>query len=801
MVKSSALVAAIAASAYLNGLHGDWLDDDPVAITNNPDADCANGNWHGLISNDFWGQPLESASSHLSFRPLTTLSFRLQNCFVGFHAASFHAVNVALHSLVCVLLHCALAGPILDCHGQRLFASLLFALHAVHVEVVTNTVGRAELLSAVFSLLAILEYRRIFLLPTTAAWLTPPPGTCSLHVESRRSRSLLLLACVVALAGAAMFCKEVGLTAILVCAAIDVAMAVRILAYAVSTDSKGAPLRQRLHECFSNVILPIMLRVALLTLGGIALLAARLWINGWRSPQFTSADNAAAFCPSCLCRILSYSHLYFINLRLLLLPTNLAHDWSMTTVPNMVSLEDPRLPLAALPYTLLLAISLTAVAALQREVHIHCHRQRPQKRPTLSSAPAFGASLFMGLLGGLAWLVLPFLPASGAFVTPGFTIAERVLYLPSVGACLLLAVLLGVSRRRAGANAHGHRLAVASRRLAPLLLFVMHAVLTLRRNVDWRTNLSLLESGAAHQPTNSKLAYNLGIALYRYSKPPRYSEALVHLRRARQLLPTFYEAAVVEAALLREPSVGQSEEAKALLRDTIRRCQQGDADMEMKKKAEETPLGGLAGRASSSFSANSDTVSDSTAAIDAPSSSSADAAIAQMLSRERAQQHRQGLYYASRGLADLLEAEAAAAPGGLMAAPRAAEALAALMPALALTPADEQIARQALRLAREAGDEHAEDLLSRHLRRLRLPSTNVNAWAAERGRKDRRLDEMKPTAAPASTSAWPPQAAAPAHQAPAAGQTRKSSQWASRLATSRANRRAGPGAAPPSVPS
>ena len=363
-------------------------------------------------------------------------------------------------------------------------------------------------------------------------------------------------------------------------------------------------------------------------------------------------------------------------------------------------------------------------------------------------------------------------------------------------------MLLGVIRRRAGANAHGDRLAVASRRLAPLLLFVMHAVLTLRRNVDWRTNLSLLESGAAHQPTNSKLAYNLGIALYRYSKPPRYSEALVHLRRARQLLPTFYEAAVVEAALLREPSVGQSEEAKALLRDTIRRCQQGDADMDMKKKkAEEAPLGGPAGRASSSSSANSDTVSDSTAAIDAPSSSSADAAIARKLTQEREQQHRQGLYYASRGLADLLEAEAAAAPGGLMAAPRAAEALAALMPALALTPADEQIARQALRLAREAGDEHAEDLLSRHLRRLRLPSTNVNAWAAERGRKDRRLDEMRPTAAPASTSAWPPQAAAPADQAPAAGPTRKSSQWASRLATSRANRKAGPGAAPPSVPS
>ena len=35
---SDAQVFAVAVAAYLNGLHGDWLDDDPLAIVNNPDV-------------------------------------------------------------------------------------------------------------------------------------------------------------------------------------------------------------------------------------------------------------------------------------------------------------------------------------------------------------------------------------------------------------------------------------------------------------------------------------------------------------------------------------------------------------------------------------------------------------------------------------------------------------------------------------------------------------------------------------------------------------------------------------------
>ena len=63
MVRTAVLIGAVAVAAYLNGLHGDWLDDDPLAIVNNADAHCGAG--VAVWSNDFWGTPMSSADSHL----------------------------------------------------------------------------------------------------------------------------------------------------------------------------------------------------------------------------------------------------------------------------------------------------------------------------------------------------------------------------------------------------------------------------------------------------------------------------------------------------------------------------------------------------------------------------------------------------------------------------------------------------------------------------------------------------------------------------------------------------------------
>ena len=162
-----ALAAAVAVAAYINGAYGDWLDDDPLAILDNPDVQGTRS-LRELWSNDFWGTPMADPTSHLSFRPLTILSFRVQRVLVGMHGPSFHMVNVLLHALatVGVVRYCR---PLVRRRSQRAAAALLFAVHAVHVESVTNTVGRAELLSAVAFFASLLCYQPLLQRSSAAA--------------------------------------------------------------------------------------------------------------------------------------------------------------------------------------------------------------------------------------------------------------------------------------------------------------------------------------------------------------------------------------------------------------------------------------------------------------------------------------------------------------------------------------------------------------------------------------------------------------------------------------------------------
>lgn len=60
---------------YLNGLNGDFVHDDIPAITMNKDVVALNPAI-ALFKNDFWGTAMSDASSHKSYRPLTTVSFR-----------------------------------------------------------------------------------------------------------------------------------------------------------------------------------------------------------------------------------------------------------------------------------------------------------------------------------------------------------------------------------------------------------------------------------------------------------------------------------------------------------------------------------------------------------------------------------------------------------------------------------------------------------------------------------------------------------------------------------------------------
>lgn len=154
--------------------------------------------WTNILYDDFWGTLLSHSGSHKSFRPLCTLSFRLNYTLHGLRPWGYHLLNVALHALVTGLFT-AISRPLLGAGGPWcLLAGLLFASHPIHTEAVAGVVGRADVGAALFFLLSLLCYTQ--------------------HCQERRWCWLLAsLWC----AAASMLWKEQGVTVLAVAAAYD----------------------------------------------------------------------------------------------------------------------------------------------------------------------------------------------------------------------------------------------------------------------------------------------------------------------------------------------------------------------------------------------------------------------------------------------------------------------------------------------------------------------------------------------------------------------------------------------------
>lgn len=163
--------------------------------------------WINILYDDFWGTLLTHSGSHKSFRPLCTLSFRLNYAVHGLRPRGYHLLNLALHALVTALFT-AFARPLLGRGPWSLLAGLLFASHPIHTEAVAGVVGRADVGAAVFFLLSLFCYMRHCRLRRDAR--TRPVGR-------RWAWMLGGLGC----AAASMLWKEQGVTVLAVSAVYD----------------------------------------------------------------------------------------------------------------------------------------------------------------------------------------------------------------------------------------------------------------------------------------------------------------------------------------------------------------------------------------------------------------------------------------------------------------------------------------------------------------------------------------------------------------------------------------------------
>ncbi|KAK6487890.1 protein O-mannosyl-transferase TMTC3-like isoform X2 [Huso huso] len=471
--KEIVLVVGVVVACYWNSLFCGFVFDDVSAILDNEDLRPSTP-LKNLFHNDFWGTPMTEERSHKSYRPLTVLTFRINYVFSELSAKSYHLLNLVLHAVVC-LIFLRVCRLFLD-QKSSLVAALLFAVHPVHTEAVTGVVGRAELLSSVFLLAAFLSYTKSKGLDNSIVW-TPI------------ALSVILVAC-------ATLCKEQGITVIGICCVYEV-FVVQGFTLPHLWDTVLGILRGKDGLPYS--LLQTLLKLIVLMFSTLLLVIVRVQVIQSQLPVFTRFDNPAAVSQT-PARQLTFNYLLPVNAWLLLNPSELCCDWTMGTIPLVESLLDMRN---------LAIVAFYSVLGLM--VH-HGVRYSVDSSKTVIMA--------------LSLIVLPFIPASNLFFPVGFVIAERVLYVPSMGFCILVA--------------HGWRKTTKSCNLKKLswigmaIILATHAVKTVHRNWDWESEYTLFMSALKVNKNNAKLWNNVGHALENQNN---YERALKYFLQATRVQP------------------------------------------------------------------------------------------------------------------------------------------------------------------------------------------------------------------------------------------------------------------------
>ncbi|MBD3236107.1 MAG: hypothetical protein GF330_05345, partial [Candidatus Eisenbacteria bacterium] len=131
---------------YGNALRTGFAYDDAAIVIENPTASPAAPWWTPLVR-PYWPEPHDAGL----YRPLTSLTYRLQRGWTGTAPVPFHLLNVLLHAATSLLAY-AVLRRLFTRQGWALPIALLFAVHPLHTEAVTGIVGRAELLAALCGL-------------------------------------------------------------------------------------------------------------------------------------------------------------------------------------------------------------------------------------------------------------------------------------------------------------------------------------------------------------------------------------------------------------------------------------------------------------------------------------------------------------------------------------------------------------------------------------------------------------------------------------------------------------------------
>lgn len=502
---------------YLNALRGGFVWDDMVLIVDNEGIRKLGCFWKDF-ARDFFDTTDDIIDFKYGYyRPIISLSYMVDYALWGLKPWGFHLSNIIFHTICCILVY-LIGNSLFNNRYTSLAASLLFACHPIHTESVTWISGRTDVIAGVFFLSAFYLYQKTIHLPlspllTEKKWQTSnipvrpnlnhnpplsrsieftskvPPhqrGKWGSHLEMFKCflrQGKIYYACSIILFVIAMLCKEMVAT-----------MPFLLIAYTCYFPGKNDKRRFTISLLLSA---PYFFVLLLYGVTRFIILKISTLVN-------PGGEEMKGLYPTAV----SFMKTIFLYALKLIYPLHLS-----AYIQNSMSfsITEPVVILSTCGIIVLIFLILWL-----------------RKR--------WAPVSFMILFYLVTLLPLSNFVRISAPWDMGFVMAERFLYIPSVGFCGLMAVLLTSLWKRQKPVFSILRHATIPLAIA-LLLF--YSGRTLLRNRDWVNEKVFFLKTLEDAPEAALLHHALGNM---YVREENYTKALDSYKESLRLYPSYHAA-------------------------------------------------------------------------------------------------------------------------------------------------------------------------------------------------------------------------------------------------------------------
>lgn len=434
LVRSLGLLVALAGFLlFSNSLSNDYVLDDFGLIKDNTQTKQGVSAVPEIFKSPYrYGMNI---TDYQLYRPLTKAMFAIEWEIAPDKPALSHWLNVLFFSLLCYVLFRVLSSYMNNSLLVPFIASLLFAAHPLHSEVVANIKGRDEIISFLFSLLATWSLRNYVTKDSTRAFII---GISCYFI--------------------ALFAKESAITFLAV---------IPLFYYFFTTAENGKYFK------------------TLSAMGGctIIFLLIRRKVLGDTITLIPMEDNSLVAIKNIFLQKANAIYLLGVYLKLLVLPFPLISDGSYNHFP----------PVGFASWKFFVPLIIFVFAAVYAILKI-------KKKSVISFS-----ILFFFVTVSIV---------SNVIILIGTNYGERLMFVPSLGFCILIAFLISKifstsSTKKTFTNINSF----LSENTKPLvvvgLIIILFGIQTTARNAEWKNNLTLYTNDAKKTPDSAHMLFYL----------------------------------------------------------------------------------------------------------------------------------------------------------------------------------------------------------------------------------------------------------------------------------------------------